>query len=529
MIIKNKSGSCLTLILLYSMCTLAFAAPRPLPLTLIGDFVDYRGLAVFSHIDEFIGQELLISDGSPLGTRLIKDIEPGPGGSWPTTPVVWGNNIYFFARDTEVGWSLWTSDGTEDGTIAIAPGVLPPTSFISGIEFIGEVNGTAYFSGFDNVLISTRGTKATTNVERFEISSGAGSTTVNGRLFFTPDSSTPNPVLFSANGQGQFAQVANQFNLENGACNIGFIEGNFSGQAMFIISAFQGSDRFGGCENRFWFTEGSPTETRESLALRGMSLLGVINNQMVLIDRSDSTGPSNIFVSSNGFVLDLIGTVNSLVTSTRVNSARVLGDKVAVSAGLDGTYLIGTTDGDIELIPINSTQGDIFQLPNGMIIGKSIENRNDLLISDGTSSGTRFLSSFGLAESWSISQNLLAGNGAYVQINENRQGDRNTDLWHTDGTPAGTNLVVDAGRDIGQEPGFNTVSPIATEGNRLFFDLFRFDPFFSEQVWQTDGTAENTYQLFYTLPGVNIVVDDDDGNQITLPWILNLLLEEEDD
>ena len=103
---NNKYLSGLILMLLYSMCTSAFAEPRLLPLTRVNDFVDFRGVAVFSHIDEFVGEELLISDGSPTGTRLIKDIEPGPDGSQPTTPVVWGNNIYFFARDTEVGWSL---------------------------------------------------------------------------------------------------------------------------------------------------------------------------------------------------------------------------------------------------------------------------------------------------------------------------------------------------------------------------------------------------------------------------------------
>ena len=47
------------------------------------------------------------------------------------------------------------------------------------------------------------------------------------------------------------------------------------------------------------------------------------------------------------------------------------------------------------------------------------------------------------------------------------------------------------------------------------------------QYWM--NKTENTYQLFYTLPGVNIVVEDDDGNQIALPWILDLLFEEENE
>ncbi|MBC7775156.1 MAG: T9SS type A sorting domain-containing protein [Phycisphaerae bacterium] len=64
--------------------------------------------------------ELGISDGSITGTRLVKDINPGPYQSSIRNFTVCGDNILFAAFDgTEYG--IWYSDGTESGTQKIAP------------------------------------------------------------------------------------------------------------------------------------------------------------------------------------------------------------------------------------------------------------------------------------------------------------------------------------------------------------------------------------------------------------------------
>ena len=62
------------------------------------------------------GRELWVSDGTSLGTKLVKDIEPGPRGADFYEPVVLGSHVYFRASTSAHGSELWRSDGTAQGT-----------------------------------------------------------------------------------------------------------------------------------------------------------------------------------------------------------------------------------------------------------------------------------------------------------------------------------------------------------------------------------------------------------------------------
>lgn len=74
------------------------------------------GRAVFSADDGIHGQELWVTDGAADGTRLLRDIRPG-GDSAPAhlTPLGDGR-VVFFATDEAHGRELWVTDGTEAGT-----------------------------------------------------------------------------------------------------------------------------------------------------------------------------------------------------------------------------------------------------------------------------------------------------------------------------------------------------------------------------------------------------------------------------
>ncbi|GEN07223.1 ELWxxDGT repeat-containing protein [Myxococcus fulvus] len=62
------------------------------------------------------GEELWVSDGTPAGTRRVKDVRPGATGSEPAALAVAGGQLYFTADDGTHGRELWTSDGTARGT-----------------------------------------------------------------------------------------------------------------------------------------------------------------------------------------------------------------------------------------------------------------------------------------------------------------------------------------------------------------------------------------------------------------------------
>ncbi|MBZ4412371.1 hypothetical protein K8640_29530 [Myxococcus sp. XM-1-1-1] len=67
------------------------------------------------------GREPWVSDGTEVGTRLLKDVTPGPEGTAMSQVSVWGNSASFFRTRqvltpprTQV--ELWRTDGTEAGT-----------------------------------------------------------------------------------------------------------------------------------------------------------------------------------------------------------------------------------------------------------------------------------------------------------------------------------------------------------------------------------------------------------------------------
>jgi ELWxxDGT repeat protein len=61
-----------------------------------------------------------ITDGTPEGTRLLKDIYPGEAGSSPSDFYDAGGVGYFSARHPQTGEELWRTDGTPEGTVLVA-------------------------------------------------------------------------------------------------------------------------------------------------------------------------------------------------------------------------------------------------------------------------------------------------------------------------------------------------------------------------------------------------------------------------
>lgn len=72
--------------------------------------------AFFSAKDADHGEELWVTDGTPAGTKMVKDINPGIA----TSDIQWitrfNDKVVFTATDGESGYEPWISDGTEAGT-----------------------------------------------------------------------------------------------------------------------------------------------------------------------------------------------------------------------------------------------------------------------------------------------------------------------------------------------------------------------------------------------------------------------------
>jgi ELWxxDGT repeat protein len=99
----------------------------PADVIAIGEVPRYWGVAAggsfyFTPMDAAVGQELFVSDGTPAGTRVVRDIIPGPLSSGPGfMPIVAvGDRVFFTANDSVHGQEVWVTDGTAAGTRMVA-------------------------------------------------------------------------------------------------------------------------------------------------------------------------------------------------------------------------------------------------------------------------------------------------------------------------------------------------------------------------------------------------------------------------
>ncbi|MBO9521075.1 MAG: hypothetical protein J7518_06010 [Nocardioidaceae bacterium] len=128
------------------------------------------------------GTELWRTDGTPEGTELVEDIDPGAGSGNPSGFWVAGNALYFGARNDTGGQELWRTDGATTALVRdIAPGAAhsgpqPGTTVGTTMLFSATTEGTGV------ELWASQGTAASTH-QVADINPGQGSGITNSQLF----------------------------------------------------------------------------------------------------------------------------------------------------------------------------------------------------------------------------------------------------------------------------------------------------------------------------------------------------------
>lgn len=98
-----------------------------------------------SEFGEPEGEELWVSDGTVTGTRLLKDLLPGPNGSFPRSLAVMNGRVFFAADNGGgSGRELWETDGTAAGTLLLKD--VEPGAGASSPEELTAIQGTLFFS-----------------------------------------------------------------------------------------------------------------------------------------------------------------------------------------------------------------------------------------------------------------------------------------------------------------------------------------------------------------------------------------------
>ena len=129
--------------------------PGPCPTTGPNGFVIMDGIAYFRANDGVTGLELWRTDGTPGGTRLVRDIcSPGPCYGLRDSEAlrVVGHSLFFFASDLLHGHELWTSDGTAEGTRLVRDlnaGSWDGIFYFRNSPALESAGGAVVFGGYD--------------------------------------------------------------------------------------------------------------------------------------------------------------------------------------------------------------------------------------------------------------------------------------------------------------------------------------------------------------------------------------------
>lgn len=129
------------------LCDIADNAPP--------EFSGINGKFIFT-IRQPNGRELWVSNGTPSGTRRLKDINTGTNGAEPFNLTPCQDKLFFFADDNEHGQELWLTDGTEAGTRLVKdifPGTVSSTFTSSQMPGMIAFNNKVYFCAIEDLKI----------------------------------------------------------------------------------------------------------------------------------------------------------------------------------------------------------------------------------------------------------------------------------------------------------------------------------------------------------------------------------------
>ena len=145
--------------------------------------------------DQRSGMELWHTNGTPEGTRLVKDIRPGRESSNPLFPIMHNGVLYFTADADGTGHEIWRSNGTDAGTVQVTDGFGSVSILSNEIEGFASLGNRLYFTAEDGrgtELWSTDGTANETRRVADLMPGPEGSkpeflTVVGDHLYFTAD------------------------------------------------------------------------------------------------------------------------------------------------------------------------------------------------------------------------------------------------------------------------------------------------------------------------------------------------------
>lgn len=292
-------------------------------------FTRFGDLYVFNDYSSDVGMEPRLLNLSSGQSILLKDIYSGPRGSYASHFTVSGSQFFFFARDNLSARELWVSDGTSMGTHLVKDMGESSSPTIGGISPVGS--GLVVFSSTnDSDRVSTLYVSDGTQLGTYSLRTRDGDRLLDpsnfrslprGLSFFSARTSfTSSPKLFRTDGSAQGTFAVSGLNPDEYFSNASFA------LALNDRLIFQPQLVGGGTSSRLLGTDGGAAEilsTSASLEINGLHTWALTRSQQ--------------FLFSSG--VNILRTDGSLSGTSMVGSA--LGSVIRMTGGL-GTFIYFT-------------------------------------------------------------------------------------------------------------------------------------------------------------------------------------------
>ncbi len=390
-------------------------------------------------------------------------------GSYPTNFTEFNDQLYFTANDGQSGSELFVSDGTEAGTQLVKDLVLGSN------DYGYPLSSSPY------------------NLIEF-----------NNRLYFTANDGQSGNELWATDGTSSGTQLVADIN-----------PGNYDSNSDLPRSSY--SSNFIEFSDRLFFTANDGESGNELFVSDGTA-----EGTQLLVDLSPG---ANSYGSSYGsYPRNLIEFKDQLYFTA--------------NNGENGRELFvsdGTAEGTQLLVDLRSGTGiygyNYSSDPNNLIefndklyfTADNGESGNELFISDGTAEGTQLLADIRPGSGdygynyGSFAANFVEfDNKLYFTANDGQSGN---ELWVSDGTAEGTQLLADIHLGSGGNHNYSSplssyISDITEFQGKLYFTAEAGE--IGRELWVSDGTTEGT-KLFEDLrPGNNNYTSGSNPSDLTV-------------
>lgn len=400
------------------------------------------GYVYFLASDPAYGRELRKSDGTPAGTSLLVDLEPGPGSSKISNLTVAGDFLYFTSGD---GGRLWRSDGTAGGTVSLdsvgSVGGGLPSSFAE----LTVMNGVLYFQGGSQLWRTdwtSGGTRTVKNIASSSSGNGPRRLTVVGNtLYFVADTLDAGSELWKTDG------------TESGTVMVkDIVPGATGGLVTSTVTT-----QLVGAGGLVFFAAGTPESGAE-------------------IWRSDGTEAGTILLKDiepgkySSYPLGLTAAGNQMffIAENAASGAELWrSDGTPSGTVMQRELFAGSESGTVQL----PGREDLPAAMGGVVYfsGRTPANGREFWRTDGTSAGTFMLKNIapepvdGGTRSSNPRNFLTLGSRVFFEAAD-AVTSQASELWVTDGTVAGTVPVRTLLGGVAVTPGAYLISPRETTG-----------------------------------------------------------------